>query len=218
MSKAKKSRKKTPKKPAKLRHKKARKLSKIELLTRQVSSLQKRLKKYEGQRFQGPLAPGKKPRKAPRTQIDAVRSRMKLFLENSKRLLEAQDIGSRYRSHENADQSIDAEIRVPVEEHGDIESHLIDLEDAGKWNDLEDFWIMIGLQVEADEATGSPTIDKRPQRAWTNPVRGNRSGGAFFTARETVVRKLEEWGASVSGIVVRLFWHPHNDRPHRPRK
>lgn len=138
-------------------------------------------------------------------------------MEGVKRQLEVSNLVATYRSHENADQSVDAEIRLHLEEHGEVESAFIDLEDAGPWHTLKDFWIMIGLQVSADEKTGSPTIDKRPQRAWTNPVRGNRAGSAFLVARERVTRALEGWGAEAKMIVVRLFWSPVNDRVRRPR-
>jgi hypothetical protein len=143
---------------------------------------------------------------------------MKAFLESAKRQLEGTEIASTYRSHENADQSIDAEIRLPLEHHGDIEGHLIDLEDAGNWNALKDFWIRVGVSVTARGVTGSPTIDKRPQRAWTNDFRGDRAGQAFFVAREVMTRNLEEWGAEANQIVVRLQWKPFNDRPRRSRR
>lgn len=221
-----KKRKKTRKKkatklPAKRttsRKKKPRRLSKVELLQSQVQSLTRRLRKYEKQRFQGPLLPGQKRRKPPRVELDAIRTKLKLFFEGIKRNLAAQDIGATYRSHENENFSIDAELRVPLEDSGDVEGHFIDIEDAGSWNTLNQFWIMIGLNASGEEATGSPTIDRRPHRAWTNPVRGNRAGAAFFTARETVVKKLSEWGAEFSMIVIRIFWHPDNARPNRPRK
>lgn len=214
----KKKRPKKTKKQKTIRHKKAKKLSAIERLKQQNAYLQRKLARYERQRFIGPLEPGKKRRKVPRTEIDAVRTKLKVFLEESKRNLVPQEIAAKYRSYENEDQSIDAEIRIPVENHGDVESHLIDVEDSANWNSLNDYWIMIGLQLRADEKTGSPTIDKRPQRAWTNPIRGNRSGNAFFVARETVVRNVEQWGAEVAGVVIRIFWHPENERPRRPRK
>lgn len=213
--------KKATKRPAKRttsRKKKPRRLSKVELLQSQVQSLTRRLRKYEKQRFQGPLLPGQKRRKPPRVELDAIRTKLKLFFEGIKRNLAAQDIGATYRSHENENFSIDAELRVPLEDSGDVEGHFIDIEDAGSWNTLNQFWIMIGLNASGEEATGSPTIDRRPHRAWTNPVRGNRAGAAFFTARETVVKKLSEWGAEFSMIVIRIFWHPDNARPNRPRK
>lgn len=207
-----------PKPPGAPRKKKPKRLSKVELLQSQVQSLTRRLRKYEKQRFQGPLLPGQKRRKPPRVELDAIRTKLKLFFEGIKRNLAAQDIGATYRSHENENFSIDAELRVPLEDSGDVEGHFIDIEDAGSWNTLNQFWIMIGLNASGEEATGSPTIDRRPHRAWTNPVRGNRAGAAFFTARETVVKKLSEWGAEFSMIVIRIFWHPDNARPNRPRK
>lgn len=231
MAQTKKKRKAPKKAPKKVRRKAARKkrpkrLSKIELLQKQVKSLTTRLRKYEKQRFVGPLQEGKKRKKPSKTELEAVRSKLKLFLEGVKRNMSvgaeqdsfASTHAAKYRSHENDDGSIDAEIRVSLEDSGDIEGTFIDIEDAGKWNSLSEFWIMIGINAEGEHATGSPTIDKRPHRAWTNPVRGNRAGAAFFTARETVVRKLEEWGADFSMIVIRLFWSPFNDRPARPRK
>lgn len=208
-----KARRRPKKKPAK-------KLSKVERLQQQVEYLRRKVQRYERQRFAGPIQPGKKRRKVPKAELEKVRTELKAFLEGAKRQLavgEDHPTAATYRSYENADQSVDAEIRVHLEDHGDIEGTFIDLEDAGDWNALSDYWIMIGIQVSADEKTGSPTIDKRPQRAWTNPVRGNRSGAAFFTARETVTRNLEQWGAQASMIVVRIFWSPDNDRPRRRR-
>lgn len=198
--------------------KKAKRLSKYEKLERYAKALEKRLRKYEKQRFQGPLKPGEKRRKPPRTELDAIRNKLKLFLEGIKRQLELADIAATYRSHENADFSIDAELRVPIDGNGMVDSVCIDVEEAGDWNSLREFWLMLGLIVSADELTGSPTIDKRPNRAWTNPVRGNRAGAAFFTIRETVFRNLENYGGDVSMLVVRLFWHPDNLRPNRPRR
>lgn len=200
------------------RPKKARKLTKVELLTRQVSSLQKRLNKYERQRFQGPLAPGQKRRKPSRTEIDAKRNQLKLFLEGVKGQLELQEIAAKYRSHENSDGSIDAELRVPLEDTGDVKGHFVDIEDAGNWNGLSEFWVMMGLNVSSEHETGSPTIDRRPNRSWTNPVRGYRSGAAFFTASNTVVDKLEEWGGEFTMIVIRIQWSPDNERLKRPDK
>lgn len=143
---------------------------------------------------------------------------LKVFFEGVKRNLEGQEIAAKYRSHENADGSIDAELRIPLEDSGDVEGHLVDIEDAGNWNGLSEFWVMMGLNTATDGTeTGSPTLDRRPNRAWTNPVRADRSGAAFFTLGNTVVKKLEEWGADFTLIVIRLFWSPNNDRMHRPR-
>lgn len=215
------------KKAKKKARKKAKKLSKIEQLERYARQLEKRLRKYEKQRFSGPLKPGEKRRKPPRTELDAIRLKLKTFLERTKEKLEAIEVedeesdkilATTYRSFENSDFSIDAELRVPIDGNGMVDSVLIDVEDAGPWNNLKDFWIMIGLVVGAEELTGSPTIDKRPQRAWTNPVRGNRAGAAFFTVRETVFRNLEKYGGEVSMAVIRIFWHPDNLRPMRPRR
>ncbi len=195
-----------------------RRLSKVELLQKQVASLTRRLKKYEKQRFAGPLLPGQKRRKPPRVELDAIRSKLKLFLEGIKRELTLQDVASTYRSHENADLSIDAELRVPLEDSGDIDGSFIDIEDAGNWNSLSEFWVMIGINTkdETGKLSGSPTIDKRPNMAWTNPVKGHRAGAAFFTARETVVKSLEEWGAGFSMVKIRIFWSPDNLRLRRP--
>lgn len=217
----------TSRKKAKKKAKKAKKLTRLEQVERYARQLEKRLRKYEKQRFSGPLRPGEKRRKPPRTELDAIRLKLKTFLERTKEKLEGIEVedeesdkvlATTYRSFENADFSIDAELRVPIEGNGMVDSVLIDVEDAGPWNDLRDFWIMIGLVVGAEELTGSPTIDKRPQRAWTNPVRGNRAGAAFFTVRETVFRNLEKYGGEVSMAVIRIFWHPDNMRPMRPRK
>lgn len=223
---ARKAPKRSPKSVSKKAKKKAKRrlspkpkrLSKTELLQRKVSSLEKRLRKYEKQRFTGPLLPGKKRKKPSRTELDAIRTRLKLFFEGVKRELEGQDMASKYRSHENADGSIDAELRVPLEDSGDIEGSFIDIEDAGNWNSLSDFWIMIGIIAGSEDGklTGSPTIDRRPNRAWTNSVRGNRAGAAFFIARETVSKKLAEWGAEFTMIIVRVQWSPDNARLHRP--
>lgn len=204
------------KKTPKLRHKKARKLTRVELLAQQVRSLQKRLRKYERQRFAGPLLPGQKRKKPSRTEIDAHRLSLKVFFEGVKRQLEGLEIPAKYRSHENADGSIDGEIRVPLEDSGDVEGHLVDIEDSGEWNSLSEYWIMIGLIAGSESETGSPTIDRRSRIAWTNPVRANRAGAAFFTVANTVVKKLEEWGADFSMIVIRLFWSPDNERMTRP--
>lgn len=205
-----------PKKTPKLRHKKAKKLTHVELLTQQVRSLQKRLRKYERQRFIGPILPGKKRKKPSKTEIDAHRLTLKVFFEGVKRNLEGAGIAAKYRSHENADGSIDGEIRVPLEDSGDVEGHLVDIEDAGNWNSLGEYWVMMGLNTSSENETGSPTIDRRPHRAWTNPVRAHRSGAAFFTLSNTVVKKLEEWGSDFTMIVIRLFWSPDNDRMMRP--
>lgn len=211
----KKAESKAKKKAAK---RKAKKLSKYEKLARYAAALEKRLQKYERRTFAGPLRPGQKPRKPSDTRLEAVRAKLKLFLEGAKRQLEANEVSATYRSHLNADYSIDAEIRVPVETEGDFDANMIEIEDSAEWNSMAEFWVMIGLKLEAEELTGSPTIDRRPQRAWTNPVRGNRSGAAFFTSRETVAPKLQALGAKVNMVVIRLFWHPQNNRPHRPRK
>ena len=130
-------------------------------------------------------------------------------------LNEAHPMAATYRSYENADQSIDAEIRLHLEDSGDIEGALIDLEDSGEWNRLSSFYIMVGIGVTAEEKTGSPSIDKRPQKPWTKPFRGDRAGSAFFTAREKMARHLEEWGASAKMISVRISWSPTNERPKR---
>ncbi len=204
------------KKPPKLRHKKAKRLTRVELLRQQVQSLQRRLRKYQKQKFSGPLLPGKKRKKPSRTEIDAHRQALKLFFEGVKRNLEVASIPAKYRSHENADGSIDGEIRVPLEDSGDVEGHLVDIEDAGDWNSLAEYWVMMGLNTSSENETGSPTIDRRPNRAWTNPVRADRSGAAFFTLTNTVVKKLEEWGSEFTMIVIRLFWSPDNERLHRP--
>lgn len=196
--------------------KKVKKLSKFEQLQRYTAALEKRLRKYEKQRFVGPLKPGEKRRKPPRTELDAVRSKLKLFLESSKRNLEAVDVASNYRSHENSDYSIDAELKIPVEDSGDFEANMIEIEDSANWNQLSDFWISIGLQTHNEEKTGSPTLDKRPYKPWTNQVRGSRSGAAFFTARETVAKKIEEYGSVITMISIRISWHPDNARPNRP--
>lgn len=198
----------------------SRRLSKVELLQAQVASLTRRLRRYEKQRFAGPIREGEKRKKPPKVELDAIRSKLKLFLEGIKRNLELTDHASKYRSHENTDFSIDAELRVPLEtEDGwnEVEPTFLDIEEAGDWNSLSEFWLLIGLVSSAEEVTGSPTIDKRPNRAWTNPVRGNRAGAAFFTARQTIVHKLEQWGADVTMIIIRLHWSPYNDRPSRPR-
>jgi hypothetical protein len=205
-----------PKRPAKLRHKKAKRLTRVELLAQQVKSLQKRLRKYERQRFVGPLLPGKKRKRPSRTEVEAHRLALKSFFEGVKRNLEAASIAAKYRSHENADGSIDGEIRIPLEDSGDVEGHLVDVEDAGDWNSLGEYWVMMGLNTSSENETGSPTIDRRPNRAWTNPVRANRSGAAFFTLSNTVVKKLEEWGSDFTMIVIRLFWSPDNERMKRP--
>lgn len=201
---------------------KPRRLSKLELLQSKVKSLEKQLRRYEKQRFVGPLKPGQKRRKVSKTEQEAIRGKLKLFLEGIKRNLSVSDIASNYRSHVNEDGSIDAEVRVPVEEDDDgftpsVGTTLIDIEDAGSWNTLGEFWVMIGLSVSTDETTGSPTLDRRPQRPWSNPYRGNRAGAAFFTARETVIPKIEAWGANVKLIVIRILWKPENERPQRPR-
>jgi hypothetical protein len=193
------------------------------LLQSKVKSLEKQLRKYEKQRFAGPLAPGQKRRKVSKTEQEAVRTKLKLFLEGIKRNLSVSDIAATYRSHVNEDGSIDAEVRVPVGEDDDgmvtlPDGVLIDIEDSGAWNTLGEFWVMIGLSVTTEgEATGSPTLDRRPQRPWSNPYRGNRAGAAFFTARETVLPKIQEWGATVKLIVIRILWKPNNERPQRPR-
>ena len=206
------------KKRKKSRKKAKRKLSLVERLRAENRALVRRVQSLEKKRFIGPILPGKKRRKPSKTEQSAVRSTLRLFLEGIKRQLEAQDIGSKYRSHVNEDYSIDAELRVPIENSDDIEPILIDIEDSGAWNTLSKFWVMMGVNTSADDVTGSPTIDKRPHRAWTNPVRGNRSGAAFFVLRETVVRNLESAGATISMVVIRLYWHPDNNRPMRPRK
>lgn len=206
------------KRPKKLRRKKAKKLSLTERLQQKVAYLERKVRRYERQRFQGPVQPGKRRKRVSKTELEAIRTKLKAFLESAKRQLEGNEIASTYRSHENANQSIDAEIRIPLEDHGDIDGHFIDLEDSANWNSLGEFWMMVGISVTAKGVVGSPTIDKRPQRAWTNPVRGNRAGAAFFTAREIVTKNLEEWGAEATQIVVRVFWMPHNDRPNRPRR
>lgn len=218
-----------PKAAPKPRRKRAKKLSKIELLQKQVKSLTQRLRKYEKQRFSGPLPEGKARKKPSKTEIETIRAKLKLFMEGVKRQLgvgaESDDDSlfssshaAKYRSHENENGSVDSELRIPLEDTGDVEATFIDIEEAGDWNSLSEFWVMIGLNADGEHATGSPTIDRRPHRAWTNPVRGNRAGSAFYVARETVVKKLEEWGANFSMIVIRLFWSPYNDRPARPRK
>ncbi len=213
--------KKRPRKAAKSRKPRKPqkpKLSKYEQLERYTRSLEKRLKKYERGRKIGPVRPGATRRKPSRTELDAIRAKLKLFMEGAKRQLEtSENIASKYRSHENADGSIDAELRVLLEDSGDVKGTMIDIEDSGKWNSLSEFWLMIGLVTTGEQITGSPTLDKRPNRAWTNPVRGNRAGAAFFTAGETVVNNLEKYGAEFSTIVVRVFWSPDNERMHRPR-
>ncbi len=204
------------KKAPKLRHKKAKRLTRVELLAQQVKSLQKRLRKYERQRFVGPLLPGKKRKRPSKTEVDAHRLALKVFFEGVKRNLEASEIAAKYRSHENADGSIDGEIRIPLEDSGDVEGHLIDIEEAGRWNDLSEYWVMMGLNTSGENETGSPTIDRRPNRAWTNPVRASRAGAAFYTLANTVVKKLEEWGSDFTMIVIRLYWSPDNERMRRP--
>lgn len=211
------TRKKTKKK-AKKRAKKAPKLSKLEQLERYARQLEKRLRKYEKQRFSGPLRPGEKRRKPPKTELEAVRTRLRTFLENVKRDLESTDHAATYRSFENADYSIDAELRVPIDGNGDVENTTIDVEDAGNWNSLSEFWLQFAVKVGAEEITGSPTIDKRPQRAWTHSYRGNRAGAGFFTVREGVAKNLEAYGGDVSELIIRISWHPDNLRPERPRK
>lgn len=202
--------------------KKPKSLSKVEQLQRYVRSLEKRLRRYEAKRFIGPLEPGKKRKKPSRTEIDKVRNELKLFLEGVKRNLETLEddddkLASKYRTHENDDGSVDAELRIPLEESGAVKGAFIDIEDAGNWNQLKNYQIMIGLTTSGEQITGSPTLDRRPNRAWTNPVRGNRAGAAFLTARETVVDNLESYGAEFSLIVIRLFWSPDNARVRRPR-
>lgn len=208
----------TPSKSGKKKRSKPAGKVSYEQLERYAASLEKRLKKYEKKRFQGPLMPGVKRRKPSRAELDDVRSRFKLFLDGAKRSLEELDIAAKYRSHENADFSIDAELRVPIDGNGMVDSVCIDVEEAGNWNSLSGFWIMMGLTVVGEELTGSPTIDKRPNRAWTNPVRGSRAGAAFFTIRETVFRNLENYGGDVNLLVIRLYWHPDDRQPSRPRK
>lgn len=217
---AKKKRRKQPKKskPRKKQPKRAKKLTKYEKLERYAIALEKRLAKYERRKFSGPLRPGQKHKKPSQLKLDSIRTKLKAFLESTKQKLETLEVPVTYRTHLNENYSIDAEMRIPVESEGDFDANMIEVEDAAEWNSLRDFWVMIGLKLEAEELTGSPTIDKRPQRAWTNPVRGDRTGAAFFTSRETVAPKLKELGAEVKVIVIRLFWSPVNDRPHRPRK
>lgn len=196
--------------------KSAKKLSKYEKLERYAAALERRLQKYERRRFAGPLKPGEKRRKPPATELEAIRTRLRTFLEGAKRGLEAANLAGTYRSHVNADYSIDAEIRVNVESEGDFQNNMVELEDAADWNSLAKFWVATGLKVEADELTGSPTIDRRPYRPWTNFVRGNRAGANFFTATETVQPKLEAYGARVTQIAIRIHWSPDNQRPYRP--
>lgn len=200
------------------RKKKTKKLTKVEKLERYVRSLERQLSKYKKQRFQGPLKPGEKRRKPPKTELEAVRSKLKLFLEGAKRQLEATNIAANYRSFENADYSIDAELRVPIEENGMVDSILIDVEEAANWNSLGEFWISLGYIVGAEEVTGSPTIDKRPHSAWSNFVRGNRAGAAFFTSREYIAKNLESYGGDISKLIVAITWHPDNLRPNRRRR
>jgi hypothetical protein len=196
----------------------AKKLSKYEKLERYAAALERRLQKYERRRFVGPLRPGQKRKKPPASELEAIRTQLRVFLEGAKRGLGEAQLAGTYRSHVNADYSIDAEIRVDVETEGDFENNMVELEDAASWNTLGKFWVMIGLKVEADDLTGSPTIDRRPYRPWTNPVRGNRAGAAFFTATETVKPKLEAYGARVTQIAIRIHWSPDNQRPYRPRR
>lgn len=218
----KKAPKKSPKRAKKAKSrstkKSAKKLSKYEKLERYAAALERRLQKYERRRFAGPLRPGEKRRKPPATELEAIRTKLRTFLEGAKRGLEAVNLVGTYRSHVNADYSIDAEIRVEVESEGDFGDTILELEDAADWNSLAKFWVMIGLKVEADELTGSPTIDRRPYRPWTNPVRGNRAGANFFTAAEVVRPKLEAYGARVTQIAIRIHWSPDNQRPYRPRR
>jgi hypothetical protein len=206
------------KKARKTVSKKARKASKIERMAAELEKLRRKLAKYEKRA-------AKKPPKRARvsqTKLDAVRGGMKLFLEQVKRGSEAEGLAVTYRTHENSDKSIDAELRLQLEDSGDIKDNLIRLEDSARWNELAaPYWVMMGVNAHDGEVTNSPTIDKRPNRAWTNPVRGNRSGAAFMTLRETVVDNLEAYFGS-SGeftlIVIRLYWHPSGAAPNRPRK
>ena len=208
----------TPKRK-KTAKKKAPKLTYTQKLERQVRSLQKRVAKYERQQFQGPLLPTQKRKPPTKTKLAEIRGKLKLFLEKTKSQLELQDIGGHYRSYENADGSIDAVFKVPLDEGMSAGDVLIELEDAARWNqELDEFWIRVGVNVGSEELTGSPTIDRRPHLAYSNPVRGDRAGAAFFTTRETVIPKLEEHGGDISQVVIRLQWHPYNDRPIRRHK
>lgn len=197
--------------------KKARKATKIERMAAELEKLRRKLAKYEKR------AEKKPPKRArvSQTKIDSVRTDLKLFLEGIKRQAEAEGVTVSYRSHENSDHSVDAELRCQLEDSGDLKDHLIRIEDSGDWNSLKDYWVMMGVNARDSEVTNSPTIDKRPNRAWTNPVRGNRSGAAFMVLRETVADALEAYfgpSGEFTLIVIRLYWSPTGQAPNRPRK
>ena len=214
------------KKKAKLPQKRARKVlpkaSKLERMAAEIARLRKKLARYDRQRSSKASAKTVARRRVSQTRIDEKRTSAKHFLEQVKRGAEGEGLAISYRTHVNSNQSIDAEIRLVLEDSGDVKDNLIRLEDAANWNGLgDDWWIMMGVNAGDPQITNSPTIDKRPHRAWTNPVRGSRAGAAFFAMREIVVDNLEAYFGSQGEftlIVVRLHWSPSGDKPGRPRK
>lgn len=203
-----------PKKRAK--KKRSKKLSEKELLLRRIKYLENRLRKHEKSRFIGPMLPGKKQHKPSKKLVESARAKMKLFLGEVKGQLELAEVAAHYRSYVNSDGSIDAEIKVPVQNF-DLNDLLVTIEDAGRWDDLEGFWIVGGVHMNNEELTGSPTIDKRPQMIRTHSFRGNRAGAMFFTLREKVIPNVEMAGGSINQVSIRIVWHPENYQPRRRR-
>lgn len=195
----------------------ATKTGKLELMAAEIQRLRRKLAKLEKRRQ---AKPPKKSRVS-QTLVNERRTSIKLFLEQVKRGAEGEGLHITFRTHVNSDNSIDGELRLQLEDSGDLKDNLIRLEDSADWNSLSDYWVMMGLNAQDTEATGSPTIDKRPHRAWTNPVKGNRSGAAFLTLRETVADNLEAYFGKEGAftlIVVRLHWSYGGQAPDRPRK
>jgi hypothetical protein len=218
----------------------AKKLTKIQRLAAENEKLRRKLARYEKRNAKRPPKTGK--RKVSKVRLKERRGGIKQFLETVKVGAEREGLAVKYRTHQNADNSIDGELRLKLGEDIDTEGLtgaeiaearggasdkelkkiLIQLEDSADWNALgEDYWVMMGVNVGDTEVTNSPTIDRRPQRAWTNPVKGNRSGAAFMTLREIVTDNLQAFmgkNGSFSLVAIRLYWSPTGERPDRPRK
>lgn len=131
------------------------------------------------------------------------------------------DLSCHWRSFQNADSTVDLEIRIGNEGLGseELSEAILEIETIMDFMWPKEFWYIVGIQVEDDNATGSPTIDKRPHRAWLYPT--HDLSRAIFRTRVGLIPKLAEYltrNGRVTDLIIRVHWNPWDMQPKRPRR
>lgn len=129
-------------------------------------------------------------------------------------------INASYRTHLNADGSVDAAVLIDPIPNGDLDGLILDIEESMVFPPSEDYFIALGVTVQG-ALKGSPTLDKKPSRAWTYFHFAENAPNAWMTMRKDISANLEGYMGKRSKFrqfTIRLHWNPENNAPKRPNR